>query len=334
RVTNTQNSYDGNNFVGTIGENRMVDINPEDIDRIEVLNGAAAAAIYGSRANAGVIQIFTKRGKTGAAQINVSTGYLRNELRKKLDVNRAPTKFGGPTDGPGALTQDIITAVGSPPALPTNTTPVTRYDYQDYIFRKANGTDDNVSVSGGTEKTKYYLSGAYFFNQGIIKNTDFRRFSFRTNLEQTINKVLSFTIGMNYINSAAHEKPDGNSFFSPMNSVTILGNFHNIFARDANGNLLPVGERGRVNPVSVIEDFKQRQETSRIIANLGVKLKPITGLTIDYTLGIDNYGQNGTTYMPPFAYNVNTAFFGGGPTLDPTLNGYTSTGNDYFFQIN
>ena len=100
RVTNTQNSYDGNNFVGTIGENRMVDINPADIDRIEVLNGAAAAAIYGSRANAGVIQIFTKRGKTGAPQINVSTSYLRSELRKKLDVNRAPIKFGGPPDGP------------------------------------------------------------------------------------------------------------------------------------------------------------------------------------------------------------------------------------------
>lgn len=334
RVTNTQNSYDGNNFVGTIGENRMVDINPADIDRIEVLNGAAAAAIYGSRANAGVIQIFTKRGKTGAPQINVSTGYLRSELRKKLEVNRSPIKFGGPPDGPGALTQDIITAVGTPPALPTNTTPVTRYDYQDYIFRKANGTDNNVSVSGGTEKTKYYLSGAYFLNQGIIKNTDFRRFSFRTNLDQTINKVLSFTVGLNYVNSAANEKPDGNSFFSPMNSVTILGNFHNIFARDANGNLLPVGERGRVNPVSVIEDFKQRQETNRVIAHLGLRLKPLTGLSFDYTLGIDNYGQNGTTYMPPFAYNVNTAFFGGGPSLDPALNGYTSAGNDYFFQIN
>ncbi len=51
-------------------------------------------------------------------------------------------------------------------------------------------------------------------------------------------------------------------------------------------------------------------------------------------MGIDNYAQNGTTYMPPFAYNVNTAFFGGGPTLDPTLNGYASAGNDYFFQIN
>jgi TonB-linked SusC/RagA family outer membrane protein len=334
RVTNTQNSYDGTNFVGTIGQNRMVDINPADIERIEVLNGAAAAAIYGSRANAGVIQIFTKRGKTGQPQINVSTSYTNSELRKKLDVNRAPVKFGGPTDGPGALTQDIITAVGTPPALPTNTTQVTRYDYQDYIFRNAHGTDNNVSVSGGTEKTKYYISGSYFFNQGIVQSTDFRRYSFRSNIEQTINDVLSFNIGLNYINSAANEKPDGNSFYSPMNSVTILGNFHDIFTRDANGNIKAVGERGRVNPVSVIEDFDQRQETNRVIANLGVKLRPIKGLTFDYTLGIDNYGQNGTTYMPPFTYNVNTAFFGGGPSIDPTLNGYTSTGNNHFFQIN
>lgn len=331
RVTNTQNSYDGNNFVGTIGQNRMVDINPNDIERIEVLNGAAAAAIYGSRANAGVIQIFTKRGATGAPQVNVSTGIMVSELRKKLDVNRAPTKFGG---SPDVFTQDIITATGTPATLPTNTTPVTRYDYQDYIFRTGLGTDNNVSISGGTDKTKYYLSGSYFFNQGIIKNTDFRRYSFRANVEQTLNRVVSLNLGLNYINSAADEKPDGNSFFSPMNSITIIGNFHDIFTRDANGNLKAVGERGRVNPVSVIEDFKQRQETNRIIANLGAKVRPFTGFSIDYTLGIDNYGQNGTTYMPPFAYNVSTAFFGGAASLDPTLNGYTSTGNNHFFQIN
>lgn len=334
RVTNTQNSYDGNNFVGTIGQNRMVDINPLDIDHIEVLNGAAAAAIYGSRANAGVIQIFTKKGKTGAPQVSFSSSVMLSELRKKLDVNRAPTKFGGPTDGVGALTQDIITAIGSPAALPTTTTPVTRYDYQDYIFRTAVGTDNNISVSGGNDKTRYYLSGAYYFNQGIIQNTDFRRFSFRANIDQTLNRVVSFNLGINYINSLAHEKPDGNSFFSPMNSVTIIGNFHDLFTRDVNGNIKAIGERGRVNPVSVIEDFKQTNETARIITSLGMKLKPFNGFTIDYTLGLDNYGQNGTTYMPPFAYNVNTAFFGGAATLDPTLNGYTSTGNDQFLQVN
>jgi TonB-dependent SusC/RagA subfamily outer membrane receptor len=95
RVTNTSSNYDGANFVGTIGQNRMVDINPADIERVEVLNGAAAAAIYGSRANAGVVQIFTKRGKSGAPQISFNSSLMVNELRKKVATNDAPFKFGG-----------------------------------------------------------------------------------------------------------------------------------------------------------------------------------------------------------------------------------------------
>ena len=328
RVTNTSSNYDGSNFVGSIGQNRMVDINPADIERIEVLNGAAAAATYGSRANAGVIQIFTKRGKSGAAKVSFSTTYMNSNLRKKLDVNNSPVKFGGPTDGPGALTQDILT-----PAA-TNTTSVTRYDYQDYIFRNASGTDNTVSVSGGNDKTKYYFGGSYFYNQGIIQNTDFQRFSFRSNIDQVINKWLSMNLGLNYTNSSANEKPDGQSFFSPTNSVTIIGNFHDIWTRDANGNIRAVGERGRVNPVSVIEDIKQRQTTNRLIGSFGMKMKAAKGLTFDYLMGIDNYAQNGTTYIPPFAYNASPAFFGGGPTLDPTQNGYSSAANNNFFQIN
>ncbi|WP_316807597.1 SusC/RagA family TonB-linked outer membrane protein [Pedobacter agri] len=318
RVTNTSANYDGGNFVGSIGQNRMVDISPADIDRIEVLNGAAAAAIYGSRANAGVIQIFTKRGKTGVPQVSFNTSLTISELRKQIDVNQSPTKFGGSVD---LVTQDVLT-----PTL-TTTTPVTRYNYQDYIFRTGVGTDNSVSVSGGNDNTKFYTSAGYFSNQGIIKNTDFRRMNFRANLDQTINKWAKLTAGFNFVHSDANEKPDGNSFFSPMNSVTIIGNFHDIFARDALGNLKAIGERGRVNPVSVIEDIKQRQFTNRIIANTGLKLTPVKNLTIDYTMGVDNSIQNGTTYIPPFAYNVSTGFYGGGPTLDPSLNGYASAAN-------
>jgi len=321
RVTNTSSNYDGGNFVGNIGQNRMVDINPADIDRIEVLNGAAAAAIYGSRANAGVIQIFTKRGKSGEPQVSFNTSLTISELRKQIEVNQSPTKFGGPTDGVGAITQDVLT-----PSL-TLKAPVTRYNYQDYIFRTGVGTDNSVSVSGGNENTKFYTSAGYFSNQGIIKNTDFRRINFRANVDQTINKWAKMTAGFNYIHSNANEKPDGNSFFSPMNSVTIIGNFHDIFARDISGNLKAVGERGRVNPVSIIEDIQQGQFTNRIIANAGLKLNPMKNLTIDYTMGVDNSIQNGTTYIPPFAYNVSTGFYGGGPTLDPSLNGYASAAN-------
>jgi TonB-linked SusC/RagA family outer membrane protein len=318
RVTNTSSNYDGGNFVGSIGQNRMVDISPADIDHIEVLNGAAAAAIYGSRANAGVIQIFTKRGKTGEPQVSFNTSLVISELRKQVEVNQAPIKFGGSVD---AQTQDILT-----PTL-TNTTAVTRYNYQDYIFRTGIGTDNSVSVSGGNDNTKFYTSAGYFSNQGIIQNTDFRRMNFRANLDQKISNWVRMTAGFNYIHSDANEKPDGNSFFSPMNSVTIIGNFHDLFARDALGNLKAVGERGRVNPVSVIEDIKQRQFVNRVIANVGLKLNPVKNLTVDYSMGVDNSIQNGTTYIPPFAYNVSTGFYGGGPTLDPSLNGYASTAN-------
>jgi len=325
RVTNTSANYDGGNFVGSIGQNRMVDINPADIDRIEVLNGAAAAAIYGSRANSGVIQIFTKRGVSGKAQVSFNTSLTMSELRKQVEVNQAPIKFGGSVN---TQTQDILT-----PTL-TNTTPVTRYNYQDYIFQTGYGTDNTVSVSGGTDNTKFYTSASYFTNQGIIKNTDFTRYNLRANVDQKITDWASLSVGMNYIRSAADEKPDGNSFFSPMNSVTIIGNFHDIFARDDNGNLLAVGERGRVNPVSVIEDIKQRQETNRIIASANLKLNPVKNLTLNFLIGADNSGSNGSTYIPPFAYNVNPDFYGGGATLDGTLNGYASAASNNAFQFN
>jgi outer membrane receptor protein involved in Fe transport len=139
---------------------------------------------------------------------------------------------------------------------------------------------------------------------------------------------------MNYIYSKSNEKPDGNTFFSPTNAVTIIGNYYNITQRDALGNIKAVGERGRVNPVSVIEDILQQEQTGRIITGAGLKLKPVKNLTIDLHSGIDNYGQNGTTFIPPYAYNVNTAFYGGGPTLDPTLNGYASAAAFNYFQIN
>jgi len=325
RVTNTDATYSGGNFVGSIGQNRLVDINPDDIERIEVLNGAAAAAIYGSRANAGVVQIFTKKGSTGAPVVSLHTSVNMNELRKKLTVNQAPVKFGG---SPATQTQTILT-----PSI-TNTTPVTRYNYQDLIFHTALGTDNTVSVSGGRDKTKYYTSASYLYNGGIVRNTDFSRYSFRLNLDQVLNNWASFNVTMNYIYDKTNEKPDGNSFFSPTNSVTIIGNYYDIQHRDALGNLQAVGERGRVNPASVIDDFRQQQQTNRIITGAGLKLTPITNLTVDYHMGIDNYNQDGTTFIPPYAYNVSLAFFGGGPSLDPTQNGYASTGTNTSFLIN
>lgn len=301
-------------------QNRLVDINPADIERIEVLNGAAAAAIYGSRANAGVVQIFTKRGASGAPQVNFSSTFMASQLRKKLPLNMAPVKFGGPTDGPGAVTQDILLT-----GL-TTTSPVKRYDYQDYIFRDAFGTDNNLSVSGGNDKTKFYTSASYFNNQGIVQNTDFNRFGLRANVDQELAKWATFRAGLNFVRSDANEKPYGDGLMVPVGIQWIIANFHDIWKRDALGNIQAIGERGRVNPVSIIEDIKQRQVTNRVLANAGLKLYPVKNLTIDYNIGVDNSAQEGSLFVPPYTYNVATGAgsYGGGPALLPSLNGYAS----------
>ncbi|MBV8255878.1 MAG: SusC/RagA family TonB-linked outer membrane protein [Chitinophaga sp.] len=325
RVTNSDPNYNGGTFVGNVGQSRISDINPDDIDHIEVLNGAAAAAIYGSRANAGVVQIFTKRGAEGKPVVSFSTSFNVNQLRKKLDQNMAPVKFGG---NPQDSTQNILT-----PAV-VSQFPVKRFDYQDFIFRTGVGTDNNVSVSGGKDKTKYFASASYFYNQGIIKNTDFSRYSFRLNLDQEITKWLTFNGSVNYVYSKSNEKPDGNTFYSPLNSITILGNYYDIQQRDQFGNLMKVGNLGRVNPVSIINDIQQGQTVGRVIAGAGLTLRPIKNLSIDYKMGIDNYYQNGSTFIPAYAYFVSTGFFGGGVTMDPSQNGYASAANNISFMIN
>jgi TonB-linked SusC/RagA family outer membrane protein len=354
RVTNASGDYSNANTIGQVSQNRMADINPNDIERIEVLNGASAAAIYGSRANAGVIQIFTKRGSTGKPVITFSSKFILSELRKKLPVNEAPFKFG---PGTNVLTQDLISTYNRDSTginyvdangklivdpntqapvsiLPNYRTAVQRYDYQDYIFQSATGTDNSIAIQGGKEDTKYYVGLSYFKNQGIVRNTDFTRYSMRVNLDQTINRWAKASFGLSYSNSESNEKPDGNTFFSPINGITIIGNFHDIQARDAAGNIRAIGERGRVNPVSIIEDIKQNQRTNRIIGNFKLSLTPIKNLSLDYNLGVDTYGQAGKTYIPPYAYNVSPGNYGGGATLDVKQNGYSNLAASNSFQIN
>ncbi|NIU79946.1 MAG: TonB-dependent receptor plug domain-containing protein, partial [Gammaproteobacteria bacterium] len=107
--------------------NRLADLDPADIERIEIIKGAAAAALYGSRANNGVIQIFTKRGSAGEPQITVSTELRRSSLPDEIEFAMTPVDEDG--------------------------NPVQRYDHQDLIFEPGYSNETHVSVSGGTEGT-------------------------------------------------------------------------------------------------------------------------------------------------------------------------------------
>jgi len=303
------------------GANRLVDINPNDIERIEVINGAAAAAIYGSRASNGVVQIFTKRGRVGKAKVSLFTSLNFNSLRKRLEMNSVPFRFGVPGDARLTTTGDrlttianLTTTVGTGPAalggrLIEAKYPVTRYDYQDDIFDNSMGTDNHLSVSGGTDKGTYYVSASYLKNDGIIRNTNFQRYGLNVRGDINVNKWAKVTAGALYTNSTSKDLPNGNNFFSPISTMTIIDNVWNINERDANGNLLAV-EQVRMNPLSVIETYDLRTETNRSVADLKLNLTPIKGLNIDLTNGFDTYSQTGNTYQARIPYPaVSAAFF-------------------------
>lgn len=326
---------------GSFGQNRLVDINPNDIERIEVLNGAAAAAIYGSRASNGVVQIFTKRGQGGRPRIEYSASVGMNTLRKQTFLSEYGKRFGVAGNPRFETPQDrltTLTTVGLNEAqlialgysvgngyvkvgpvnriLLTNQYDAPRYNYWDNIFETAYGTEQNVSVSGGQNQTQYYLSLGASGNGGIVQNTSFNKYTSRLKLDQQLAPWINASIGLAYTNSQSQDMPVGTNFFSPVSTVYIIDNVWDLEARDAAGNLRQV-EAVRVNPLSVLETFKIYQTTNRTSANVGLNLLPAKGFTLGGVFGVDTYGLVGTEFHPRLPYeffpngtaNVSADFF-------------------------
>ncbi len=323
------------------GQNRLVDINPDDIEHVEVLNGAAAAAIYGSRAGNGVIQIFTKRGKSGKTAINFSTSFMVSDLRKEDAMTTYPKRFGVPSSTVASTDPNYLNATGDrlsiirslgfsaagldaagtkyikyPNAaiLITDQYNVQRYDYWKDIFTTATGTDNSLSFSGGSDKTQFFVSGGYYSNDGILKNTNFKKYTLRANVDQTLASWAKLSINLAGNLSTSKDQPNGNNFFSPISGVFIIDNVWDLNRRDGNGNLLPV-ERVRLNPLSTVETFNLTQATARVIGNVKLSLYPVKGLSVDLVGGSDMYTLNGHEFHPRLPYydavagNISTAFY-------------------------
>ncbi len=179
------------------------DINPNDIERIEVLKDASATAIYGARAANGVVLITTKRGKEGVTRFNLNyyTGIqtlsreipfmnstqfvdLVNEARANdlAKYNADPSYFGEDFD-PAVLTEPLI-------GFDPNNSPETNWIQA--VTRTAPVSNYELSVNGGTEKTRFFMSAGYFDQQGIVIESWYRRANMRVNLDHQATKRLSF----------------------------------------------------------------------------------------------------------------------------------------------
>lgn len=235
--------------------NRLADINPEDIENIEILKGASAAAIYGSRAAGGVIIITTKKGKEGKTSVTLSQSVgvakILNPLgQRSWDSDKVAAAF-----GPAEVAN--FEAARSAGKL---------HDYEDALYGN-NGllVNTNLSVVGGNDRTKYFVGATRKDDEGIVENTGYKKKSFRLNLDQKINNWLDVSLNTNYINSRADR-----GFFNNDNTGTTMG--ISFVATPAWAQLFPDAEGNYPNNPYAASNFLQtrdlitnRENTDRFI---------------------------------------------------------------------
>ncbi|MCY3869424.1 MAG: TonB-dependent receptor plug domain-containing protein, partial [Gemmatimonadetes bacterium] len=242
--------------LGGGSQNRLIDLNPNDVERIEIVKGAAAAALYGSRANNGVVQIFTKRGAQGKPRINYTYGLTTSKIRKTLPVNRATVDNRGNKNPDGSDVQ--------------------RFDHQDFIFRRAAGMEHYASISGGSGNTRYFASGSYLADQGVVENTLFRRISARTRIDQNLSNWLALSVGGNFVFSKSNDIPNGglNSNYGAMTGFIFGPNTYNLTPDPETGTYPDDGILA--NPLEVINQYDFTQEITRYIGNVQLNATPLS----------------------------------------------------------
>ena len=228
------------------------DINPEDILSMEVLKDASSTAIYGSRGANGVVMITTKRGRTGDTVLEYN-GYVGvSSLRKKLDLLGKDDYI--------AMVNEVSQNDGNGIAItPEQAAMLPNNDWQDLAYQTALTHSHQVSVSGGTDKTKLYSSLNYMNQEGIIKGSDYNRFALRINGDQKLARNLSLNASIAYsygTQNTANSNADG--WGAIAYTAMVMAPIQEI--RDADGKYTNFSGTpwGGTNPVGMAELYKNK----------------------------------------------------------------------------
>jgi TonB-linked SusC/RagA family outer membrane protein len=272
--------------------NRLSDIPPADVERVEVLKGAAAAALYGSRANNGVIQIFTRRGTQGAPRVTFHTEAGASTTPERLALNMEP--FVGRAD----VAADATLKLGDP---------TQRFDIQDQIFRTGWLTNNELSVSGGNGGTSYYLSGAWNREDGTLRSTDYDRRSGRARITQQVNRWLDLSANATYLQTRNDLVPEGEQTQGVFTSVVFTPTYFNPAFSPTLGRY-PYNPILGANPLDVIANWQARTSVERFLGSVQATARPVAGLTLGYLFGMDSGREEDTYFQPPFS--TSAAFTG------------------------
>ncbi|MDO7845497.1 TonB-dependent receptor [Hymenobacter sp. M29] len=270
--------------------NPLNTLNPNDIESIDVLKDGAAAAIYGLRAANGVVVVTTKKGRAGQAQVGLSVYYGRQYLRKKLDVLNA-RQFAEEYNA-------IRTNAGQAPGFPDlNNLPPYNTDWQDEIFRPADMQSYQLNVSGGSDKTRYYVAGGYFKQDGININSGFDRYNFKINLDQRVTD--RFRLGTNLNLSRSHTNGSVRSESALGNSGTVLGaltQIPTVPVRNADNTYGTNPFTLSDNPVGNLLETSNQAIVYQSLGNVYGEFDILKSLTFKTSLGLDFRTQTENTF--------------------------------------
>ena len=289
-VSNSDNSGVNGRFGGSV-QNPLSMLNPNDIESIDVLKDAAATAIYGSRATNGVVMVTTKRGKKGQrTTVNLSASYGLQSLPKEIEMadsdlyltvrNEAVNNYNTQNNlKPGDNLYKTL-EVNPRPGQPDT-------DWIDLITHDQAAVQNyEVSVSSGSEKTRFYSSLGYFDQEGIILTNRFRRYSLRTNVDHDISNAFQTGVSIALSKTINNRVPNDN-----------VGN--GIFTRSIEQRPfdVPFKEDGRYmiggvdiprhNGIQVLNEQKSKNEWYRVLANAYLTIKLLEGLEYKLSLSGD-----------------------------------------------
>lgn len=295
-------STDGLSRSNTTFSNRIMDINPEDIENLSVLKGAAAAALYGSRAADGVVIITTKKGSQGTVSVNVNSKISTSWANKLPEVQ---TSFGNGTYASNGIFNANSYSSWGEKLTDADAT----YDNIGGFFQNGLVYDNNVNVAGGSKNGSFYLSGSNFNQTGIVPNTSYDKTTFRFNGEQKYGKLtLSANVAYSIANTDRTLTTAG-LYGSGVGSMQSLYGFPQTY--DIKNYINPDGSQHRIfegtialaddrdNPYWIINQNELTSQTNRITGGINGNYKIADWWDIIARLGYDQYSTSDYTYIAP-----------------------------------
>jgi TonB-dependent starch-binding outer membrane protein SusC len=287
--------------------NALAGINPNDIESVTVLKDASAAAIYGSRAAAGVILITTKKGKSGKTRIRIDAeqGFsdvaFENDISKPLnssqylDLSREGLVNAGASP---AQIEGILNSLGANSNIDV--------DWRDLVTRQADFTNLNFSAAGGDQKTTFYTSIGYNKQQSPVIGSDFQRYSGSVNLSHKASE--RFSIDLSIIGSYSNQNSptQGGAFRNPVLAASFLRPTQNPYDSNGNVNISRTDFNQVYNPLAIVQYDRGLYRNIKTISTISGRYHILPGLDFTSRFGIDYINIEEEQYYNPFFGDART----------------------------